>query len=160
MALQLQSLFAPGRIKCRLEAEDKSEVFEELVDLLVTQYGLDCREEILAAIKRREEKMSTGIKRGIAIPHAKTNFTSGVIGVLGISGPGIDYESLDGEPVHMLFLLVSSEEDAGTHLAVLKKIATLVENPDFYKDACAAENPEKVSRIIRTYEEILDSQAV
>ena len=160
MALLLQELFIPGRIKCRLEAEDKSEVFEELVDLLVTQYGLDCRDEILAAIMRREEKMSTGIKRGIAIPHAKTNFTKGVIGVLGISSKGIDYESLDGEPVHMLFLLVSSEEDAGTHLAVLKKIALLVENPDFYKDALAAVDPEKVNRIIRTYEEVLDSQGV
>jgi PTS system fructose-specific IIC component/PTS system nitrogen regulatory IIA component len=160
VALLLQELFTPGRIKCRLEADDKSEVFEELVDLLVIQYNLDCREEILEAIKRREAKMSTGIKRGIAIPHAKTNFTKGVIGVLGISAPGIDYESLDGDPVHMLFLLVSSEEDAGTHLAVLKKIALLVENPDFYKEALAAADPEKVNRIIRTYEEILDSQEV
>ena len=89
-----------------------------------------------------------------------TNFTRGVIGVLGISSKGIDYESLDGEPVHVLFLLVSSEEDAGTHLAVLKKIALLVENPDFYKDALAAVDPEKVNRIIHTYEEVLDSQGV
>jgi nitrogen PTS system EIIA component len=160
VALLLQDLFSPGRIKCRLEAEDKSEVFEELVDLLVSQYALDCREDILEAIRRREEKMSTGIKRGIAIPHAKTNFTKGVIGVLGISAPGIDYESLDGDPVHMLFLLVSSEEDAGTHLSVLKKIALLAENPDFYREALAATNAEKVNRIIRTYEEILDSQEV
>jgi PTS system fructose-specific IIC component/PTS system nitrogen regulatory IIA component len=160
MALPLQDLFIPARIKCRLEAEDKSEVFEELVDLLVSQYGLDSRDEILDAIRRREEKMSTGIKRGIAIPHAKTNFTKGVIGVLGISAPGIDYESLDGDPVHMLFLLVSSEEDAGTHLSVLKKIALLAENPDFYKEALAAVDSETVNRIIRKYEEILDSQEV
>jgi mannitol/fructose-specific phosphotransferase system IIA component (Ntr-type) len=160
MALLLQDLFVTGRIKCRLEAEDKSEVFEELVDLLVSQYGLDCREEILDAIRRREEKMSTGIKRGIAIPHAKTNFTKGVIGVLGVSAPGIDYESLDGDPVHMLFLLVSSEEDAGTHLSVLKKIALLAEIPDFYKEALAAADPETVNRTIRKYEEILDSHDV
>ena len=158
MALLLQDLFVPSRIKCRLEAEDKSEVFEELVDLLVTQYGLDCREEILEAIRRREEKMSTGIKRGIAIPHAKTNFTKGVIGVLGISAPGIDYESLDGDPVHMLFLLVSSEEDAGTHLSVLKKIALLVESSDFIRDACAAADPEAAHKVLRAYEEILDSR--
>ncbi len=158
MALLLQELFVPARIKCHMEAEDKSEAFEELVDLLVTHYGLDCRDEILDAIIRREAKMSTGIKRGIAIPHAKTNFTSGVIGVLGISDRGIDYESLDGEPVHMLFLLVSSEEDAGTHLAVLKKIAILVENPDFYRDACAAGDSEKVNKVLRGYEEILDSR--
>ncbi len=142
-----------------MEAEDKSEAFEELVDLLVTHYGLDCRDEILDAIIRREAKMSTGIKRGIAIPHAKTNFTKGVVGVLGISDRGIDYESLDGEPVHMLFLLVSSEEDAGTHLSVLKKIAVLVENPDFYRDACAAGDSDKVHNALRGYEEILDSHA-
>ena len=158
MALLLQELFIPPRIKCHLEAEDKGEVFEELVDVLVGHYGLDCREEILEAITRREAKMSTGIKKGIAIPHAKTGFTRGVIGVLGISDRGIDYESLDGEPVHMLFLLVSSEDDAGTHLAVLKKIALLVENPEFYRSAGAAENPEKLHRVIRTFEEILDSQ--
>lgn len=158
MALLLQDLFVPQRIKCKVEAEDKAEVFEELVDFLVVQYQLDMREEILEAIRRREEKMSTGIKKGIAIPHAKTAFTRGVIGVLGISVPGIDYESLDGEPVHMLFLLVSSEEDAGNHLAVLKKIALIVENPDFYRECLAAGDPEKVHRIIRKYEEILDSQ--
>ncbi len=156
----LQELFVPARIKCHMEAEDKSEAFEELVDLLVTSYGLDCRDEILDAINRREAKMSTGIKRGIAIPHAKTSFTSGVIGVLGISDRGIDYESLDGEPVRMLFLLVSSEADAGTHLAVLKKIAVLVENPDFFRDACAAGDSEKAGKVLRGYEEILDSHDV
>jgi mannitol/fructose-specific phosphotransferase system IIA component (Ntr-type) len=154
----LQELFIPARIKCQLEAEDKSEAFEELVDFLVSHYGLDCRDEILDAIIRREAKMSTGIKRGIAIPHAKTSFTSGVIGVLGISERGIDYESLDGEPVRMLFLLVSSEEDAGTHLSVLKKISLLVENPAFYKEACAAGDPQKVHAVLHAYEQILDAQ--
>ncbi len=156
MGVLLQDLFTPARIKCRLEAEDKTEVFEELVDLLVTQYGLECRDEILDAILEREAKMSTGIKPGIAIPHAKTSFTRGVMGVLGLSARGIDYESLDGEPVHLLFLLVSSEADAGTHLAVLKKIALLVENPDFAREALGAAGGEKVHAVIRKYEEILD----
>lgn len=158
MALLLQELFVPGRIKCHLEAEDKSEAFEELVDLLVTHYGLRCRDDILDAINRREAKMSTGIKRGVAIPHAKTSFTKGVVGVLGISDRGIDYESLDGEPVRLLFLLVSSEEDAGTHLSVLKKIALLVENKEFIREACAAADPEGVHRVLRSYEELLDAR--
>jgi len=158
VALLLQELFVPARIKCHLEAEDKSEAFEELVDLLVMHYDLRYRDDILDAINRREAKMSTGIKRGIAIPHAKTSFTKGVIGVLGISDRGIDYESLDGEPVRMLFLLVSSEEDAGTHLSILKKIALLVENADFVREACAADDPEAVHRVLRSHEEILDSR--
>jgi mannitol/fructose-specific phosphotransferase system IIA component (Ntr-type) len=160
VSVQLSELFTPARIKMDLEAEDKDEVFEELVDLLVTQYKLDCREEILAAIREREEKMSTGIKRGIAIPHAKTSFTQGVIGVLGVSRRGIDYESLDGEPVHILFLLVSSEEDAGSHLAALKKIALLVESSDFHTEMLGAADSERANKVIRKYEEILDSQEI
>ncbi len=157
MGVLLHDLFSAPRIKCHLEAEDKAEVFEELVDLLVTQYHTGSRDEILDAIRRREEKMSTGIKRGIAIPHAKTRFTRGVIGVLGVSDHGIDYESLDGEPVRILFLLVSSEEDAATHLAVLKKIALLVENDAFSREVVAAGSPEKVNHIIKKYEEMIDA---
>jgi PTS system fructose-specific IIC component/PTS system nitrogen regulatory IIA component len=156
--MQLAELFTPACIKTNLEAEDKHEVFEELVDLLVTQHKLAYRDKILEAVQRREEKMSTGIKRGIAIPHAKTSFTKGVIGVLGMSRGGIDYESLDGEPVYLLFLLVSSEEDAGSHLAALKKIALLVENADFYREIRGASNPDQAHRIIHAYEQILDSQ--
>jgi PTS system nitrogen regulatory IIA component len=158
VAILLRDLFTPPRIKVQIEAEDKDEVFEELVDLLVTQYRLDCRDELLDAIRRREEKMSTGIKRGIAIPHAKTPLVKGVIGVVGISRTGIDYQSLDGEPVHLLFLLVSSEADAGLHLAVLKKIALLVENPDFYEAVMAAADAEAVYKVLGRFEEILDSQ--
>jgi PTS system fructose-specific IIC component/PTS system nitrogen regulatory IIA component len=154
----LADLFAPARIKTGLEAEDKPEVFEELVDLLVSQYQLSCRDEILEAIKLREEKMSTGIRKGIAIPHAKTSFTKGVIGVLGISRKGIDFDSLDGEPVHLFFLLVSSEEDAGSHLSALKKIALLVEDPRFYEEMLASDGPESANRVICTHEEILDSR--
>ena len=158
MAILLRDLFPPARIKIRLEAEDKDEVFEELVDLLVTQYRLKCRDEVLDAIRRREEKMSTGIKRGIAIPHAKTPLVQGVIGVIGISSAGIDYQSLDGEPVHLLFLLVSGEADAGLHLAVLKKIALLVETPDFTTGVLAARDAESAHQVLQRHEEILDSQ--
>ena len=158
MTPQLQSLFLPARITCKLEAQDKTEAFEELVDLLVKSYRLSRREEILDAVRRREAKMSTGIKKGIAIPHARTKFTKGVIGVLGISVSGIDYESLDGELVHMLFLLVSSEEDAEAHLAVLKKIALLVEIPEFYREALAAGDPQTMHRVIGAYEQTLDLQ--
>jgi PTS system nitrogen regulatory IIA component len=156
VGILLNELFIAARIKCHLEAVDKAEVLEELVDHLVTQYRINSRNEILDAIGRREEKMSTGIKKGIAIPHAMTRFVRGVIGVLGIADHSIAYESLDGEPVRILFLLVSSEEDAGTHLSVLKKIAPLVENNGFSREVLAAGDPEKVNRIIQRYQELLD----
>jgi mannitol/fructose-specific phosphotransferase system IIA component (Ntr-type) len=154
----LGELFTPGRIKVRLEAEDKPEVFEELVDLLVSAYRLEIRDQILDAIRRREEKMSTGIKKGIAIPHAKTTGIKGVLGVMGISASGIDYDSLDGEPVHVLFLLVSAEDAAGLHLRVLKNIALLVENADFYASIQKAGDPDSAHQTILKFEEILASQ--
>jgi PTS system fructose-specific IIC component/PTS system nitrogen regulatory IIA component len=156
MALRLGELFSAERIKVNLQAEDKSEVFEELVDLLSDRYSLDCRDEILEAVRRREEKMSTGIKRGIAIPHAKTGFTRGVIGVIGVSRAGIDYASLDGEPVHLLFLVVSSEQEAAAHLAALKKIALLVEQPSFLQEMIRAADPEAANGVIRSFEGVLN----
>ena len=152
MPQSLSELFAPERIKTNLEAEDKPEVFEELVDFLALRYGLSCKDRILEAICRREEKMSTGIKRGIAIPHAKIDVTKGIIGVLGISRKGIDYESLDGEPVRLLFLLVSSESAAVSHLSALKRIALLADVPDFYTQMLAAETPEEANQIIARHE--------
>ncbi len=158
MPVRLSELFSPDRIKVNLEAEDKPEVFEELVEFLAGRYALDSRQEILEAIQRREEKMSTGIKRGIAIPHAKTGFTRGVIGVIGVSRRGIDYASLDGEPVHLLFMVVSSEQDAGTHLAVLKKIALIAEAPDFLEQMVRAPDPDGANDVIRRREEELDAR--
>ncbi len=152
MPLSLSELFAPERIKIDLEAEDKSEVFEELVDFLALQYKIPGKGRILEAICRREEKMSTGIKRGIAIPHAKIDLAKGIIGVLGISRKGIDYESLDGEPVRLLFLLVSSDSAAAAHLAALKRIALLADVPEFYLKMLAAESPGAANEVIAHYE--------
>ncbi len=155
----LQDIFPVSRIKTDLEAEDKEEVFEELVDLLVSDrtIGAD-RDEILAAIREREEKMSTGIKNGIALPHGKTGAVRGIGGALGISRRGIDYDALDGEPVHLVVLLVSSKDDSERHLTTLKKMALLLENREFYQSMIGAEDPEKAFQILRSHENLLGYQ--
>ena len=152
----LKDIFLPDRINVDLESEDKDEVFEELVDNLVTSYGIDDRDEILEAIRQREEKMSTGIKSGIALPHGKTDKVKGIHGAIGISKSGIDYDALDGKPVYLLFLLVSSQEDAEQHLRTLKKIAQILEMQDFYNEISKADKPEIAYRILSKYEEILE----
>jgi nitrogen PTS system EIIA component len=149
----LQRVFAPGRIKIGLESEDKDELFEELVDLLAKEGGREFpRAAVLAAVKGREEKMSTGIKKGIALPHGKAEGLSGLRGVLGVSRKGIEYSSLDGEPVYLVFMLVSSPQDSELHLAALKRLAVLLDEPEFYAELLRADSPERVSSIIRNYE--------
>ncbi|MCX7788804.1 MAG: PTS sugar transporter subunit IIA [Spirochaetes bacterium] len=155
----LQELFTPSRIKVNLESEDKEEVFEELVDLLVRSYHLEGkRDQILEAIREREQKMSTGIKTGIAVPHGKTNAIEGNVGVLGVSHKGIDYGALDGEPVYLVFLLVSSMNESEQHLKVLKKVASLIEYTDFYTKVMEADTAEKAHAVLKQFEDILDYQ--
>jgi len=154
----LQDIFSKDRIVVDLESEDKDEVFEELTDSLVRSYKFSNRDEILAAIHDRESKMSTGIKTGIAIPHGKTDAVSGVCGAFGISRKGIDYDALDGKPVYLLFLLVSSTSSYEIHLKILRRLAILLENPRFYQDIMSVKTPEEAHRILQKYEEILGFQ--
>jgi PTS system fructose-specific IIC component/PTS system nitrogen regulatory IIA component len=151
----LHETFPPDFIKVDLEAEDKEEAFEELVDFFCQSAHIDSRSEILAAIKDREAKMSTGIKKGIAIPHGKTNAVDHVYGVLGISKKGIDYDALDGEPVYLLFLMLAPPKDSEIHLRLLKRLAELLDNPQFYTELVVQKDPQAAYGIIKKYEEVL-----
>jgi PTS system fructose-specific IIC component/PTS system nitrogen regulatory IIA component len=151
----LHETFPPDLIKVGLEAEDKDEAFEELVDLFCQATGNGARDEILAAVCDRESKMSTGIKKGIAIPHGKTNAVDRVYGVLGVSKKGIDYEALDGEPVYLLFLMLAPQKDSEKHLRLLKRLAELLDNPKFYTDLVAQMDAPSAHNVIRKYEDVL-----
>lgn len=149
----LQRVFAPSRIKIGLESEDKDELFEELVEMLAKEGGRDFpRASVLAAVREREDKMSTGIKKGIALPHGKAEGLEGLSGALGISKRGIEYSSLDGEPVYLVFMLISSPKDSELHLAALKRLAVLLDDPEFYTELLRADSPERANSIIRNYE--------
>lgn len=148
-------LFKPEYIKIGLEAEDKDEAFEELVDVFCQASRLNCRDEVLNALKTREKKMSTGVKKGIAIPHGNTSVLDKAYGVLGISKKGIDYDSLDGEPVYLLFMLVIPQAESEEHLRILKRVSELLQDPQFYIDLAAQTDPVAANGIIRKYEDSL-----
>jgi len=151
----LQEVFRSEFIKVNLEAEDKEEVFEELADFFCQAHGVNVREELLAALKAREAKMSTGIQKGIAIPHGSTNAVSTVTGVLGISRNGIDYDALDGNPVYLLFMIVGPLDDSETHLRILKRLAELLENTEFSVDLQSQKDAQGAYRVICKYEDKL-----
>jgi PTS system fructose-specific IIC component/PTS system nitrogen regulatory IIA component len=151
----LSDIFSPQFIRIGLEAEDKDEVFEELADVFCQASKLDIREDVLEAIRERERKMSTGIQKGIAVPHGKTNAIDKVYGVLGISKRGIDYDSLDGEPVYLLFMVLTPLSSAEKHLRILKRLAEMLENPQFFTDLVSQSDPSQANAIIKKYENIL-----
>jgi len=151
----LHDLFSPEFIKVDLEAEDKEEVFEELVNHYCHADNVNIREEVLKALTEREAKMSTGIQKGIAIPHGKTGAVKSVKGVAGISRKGIDYDSLDGEPVYLLFMIIAPMEDYEIQLRVLKRLAELLENPQFYIDLQSQSSADGAYKVICKYEDLL-----
>ncbi|MDR1099553.1 MAG: PTS sugar transporter subunit IIA [Treponema sp.] len=150
----LYEVFRPELIKVNLEAVDKDEAFEELVDHFCQAERSNAREEILEALREREAKMSTGIHKGIGIPHGKTNAVENVYGVLGISRRGIDYDALDGEPVYLVFMILIPQKDTEKHLRILKRMAELLENPQFYIELVAQKDPQGVYNIIKKYEDV------
>jgi len=155
----LQDVLLPEFIKVDMEAEDKDEAFEELVDYYCQADSSDAYDEILNAIVAREEKMSTGIHKGIAVPHGKTNAVNTLRGVLGISRKGVQYDSLDGEPVYLLFMFVSPLEDSEKYLRLLKHLAELMEIPQFQIELQSQKDQQSAYRIIRKYEEMLSAES-
>lgn len=151
--MKLSELLTENLIKVDLESVEKEEVFEELIDLLVRGKCITDREAARAAILEREAKQSTGIGRGVAIPHGKSATITQLTGALGISKEGIEYESLDGEPAQVIFLLLAEENNPGPHVEALAQIATLFKIPGFIERLVAAETPRELYDIIAAEEE-------
>jgi PTS system fructose-specific IIC component/PTS system nitrogen regulatory IIA component len=154
----LQDVLLPEFIKVDMEAEDKDEAFEELVDYYCQADHSDARNDILDAILTREAKMSTGIHQGIAVPHGKTHAVDTMRGVLGISRKGVQYDALDGEPVYLLFMIISPMEDSEKYLRLLKHLAELMEIPQFQLELQSQKDPQGAFRVIRKFEELLNTK--
>ena len=122
-----------GAIKANLTADDKEGVIRELVESLVGSGALQGEDldGILKAIMKREDLGSTGIGKGIAVPHTKHPSVDKLIGTVGVSHHGVDFDSLDGEKVHLMFLLISPPDRPGDHLRALENISRQLRDDTF-----------------------------
>ena len=150
--MRISDNLAPSLIKVGLESDEKEEVFEELLQLFVDAGLIEDREAALRALLEREEKMSTGIARGIGLPHGKLTEGKGLLMALGISKKGIEYDSLDGEPVYVVLMVFAEEGNPGPHIEALAEISRLLSLPGFTEKIRAAETPQEVLEIIRKEE--------
>lgn len=125
--MKLSEFVRPELIEVGLEAEDKWGAITRLVDLMVDakEIKLEDRAGIIEAIFDRERSMSTGMERGIAIPHANSDLIEEVVGAIGISKPGIPFESLDEKPSDLIVLLVIPKDKFQSHVRTLAGIARL-----------------------------------
>lgn len=138
--MQLRDFFSTDSVKLDLEAETKDEVLKELVGLL----GLDEKSEgiLFKMLKRRENLGSTGIGRGIAIPHCRSLVVNRLRVAFGRQPQGVDFKAIDEQPVHYVFLIVAPPlEVSNQYLPVLGKIAQFSKEPDVPDRLDALEEP-------------------
>jgi PTS system fructose-specific IIC component/PTS system nitrogen regulatory IIA component len=151
----LQDIFLPEFIKVDLDSEEKDDAFIEMVNFYCQADSNSEPEDILNAIRMRELKMSTGIQKGVAVPHGKTNAVKKLRGVLGISRKGVQYDSLDGEPVYLLFMVISPMEDSQQYLRLLRHLAAIMEIPQFQMDLQSQKDPQTAFDVLCKYENVV-----
>ena len=126
--MKIIDILAMDSIVPELKGKTKKQVLEELIDAVMRNKPQVDRELLMKVLLDRERLGSTGIGDGIAIPHGKLKDISELVLSFGRSTEGIDFESMDGKPVHLFFLLVAPEACSGIHLRALARIARLLKN--------------------------------
>ena len=126
--MRLSELLNERAIRIPLRSAGKNEVIRELVDVLEGAHGVSSNGEIYAQVQRRESLMSTGIGNGIATPHGKMKTGDRLLASGGVSPQGIDFDSVDGQPASLFFLLVSPEASHGPHVRALANISRLLKD--------------------------------
>ena len=132
------------------KSDDKKDIINELIDLHKEDDNVNDIEKVRTAIHDREKEMSTGIGKGFAIPHGKTNAVNDVIVSFGKTNRGIEYEALDGNPVHLVFLLVGKVDLVSKYIKLLSRISRVMNKDDFRENIL---NAKTKNEIINIFEE-------
>jgi fructose PTS system EIIBC or EIIC component len=151
--MKVHELLSTKNILTEFRNENKEDVINELVDLLKNDERVLDLEEVRKCVFEREEKMSTGVGKGFAIPHGKTNSVNDILAAFGKSETPIEYNSLDGEPVHLVFLLVGKENLLAKHIKLLSRISRMMNNEEFRKKLIDAESKESILNIFQEEEQ-------
>lgn len=138
-------------IRAELKAESKEAVIQELVQALLDagEIEADQQEDIVASIMKREELGSTGIGRGVAVPHTKHPSVQKLVGTVGVSEGGVDFDSLDGERVQLFFLLISPPERPGDHLRALENISRQLRDETFCRFLKQSKTADDIHQLLQ-----------
>jgi mannitol/fructose-specific phosphotransferase system IIA component (Ntr-type) len=148
--MKFSAFISPKAIRAQLTANTKEGVISELVDALVEAGEIkeSDRPDIIKAIMKREELGSTGIGRGVAVPHTKHASVEKLVGTVGVSAAGLDFESLDGQDASLFFLLVSPPDRPGDHLRALENISRQLRDDTFCRFLRQAAGAEDILQLL------------
>lgn len=156
--MKIEDLLSPDLMIMDLKATTQEEAIKEMADLEVKQDVVNNEDEFIKSIWAREKESTTGIGDGIAMPHARNKYINRAAVLFAKSPKGIDYNSLDGQPVHLFFMITAPAGADNTHLQALAKLSSLLINPDVVNALKAATKPEEVIDIFKKADAEKDAQ--
>lgn len=157
--MKIAELLGKDTIKLNLKANSKMEVLDQLVDVLYDAGRLNDKELYKEEILKRESLSSTGIGEGIGIPHGKTSAVKKASLALGIFRDGVDFDSLDGAPVNIVFMIAAPEGANNEHLETLSRLSVLLMNPEFKEGLLSSKVPEDVFSLLDKFEKEDEDEA-
>ncbi|MFH0912994.1 MAG: PTS sugar transporter subunit IIA [Candidatus Omnitrophota bacterium] len=142
--MKIMDFLSKKAIVMDIKSSKKIDVIKELIDALISTGDVEKRQrnKLIEALMARESLGSTAIGQGIAIPHAKADCVSKLIAAFGLTKKGVDFDSLDGEPIFIFFLLLAPQDSAGPHLKALARISRLLKDK-YFRDTLKACQDEK-----------------
>ncbi|MBU1043669.1 MAG: PTS sugar transporter subunit IIA [Candidatus Omnitrophica bacterium] len=147
--MKIMDFLKENAISADLKSTDKEGIIREMIGLLSDAQAIKDKDKIVKILLEREALGSTGIGQGVAIPHGKSAGIKDLVAAFGISRSGVNYDSLDGEPVYIFFLLVAPEDSAGPHLKALARISRLLKDKYFRDTLRGAPDAKSLIKTIR-----------
>ena len=147
--MRIQDIVSPEAIVDDLRGDSKEGVLRELSEVIAKIVPKLSTDSLTAILMERESLGSTGIGDGVAIPHGKVGGIEHLVAAFGRSRNGVLFDSLDGKPAHLFFLIVAPEYSAGMHLKALARISRLLKDERFRRSLLDAEDADELQRILR-----------
>lgn len=150
--MKISDILSPEVIEVNLEVTDKDDAIRKIIDIAARSNKILDIKKVTETIFEREKLVSTGVGKGFAIPHGKTDAISDIVAAFTITKNPIDFDSIDGEPVRFIFLLVGKETLLNTHIKLLSRISRLMNKEEFREKLLAAANKDELLSIFKEEE--------
>ncbi len=150
--MKLSEILHIDKIIPQLEGRSKEDIINELINQFADDNRINDIEKMRSAVLDREKIMSTGVGKGFAIPHSKTDGVNDIIAGFGKLSEPVDFQALDDQPVNLVFLLVAKENMVGPHIRLLSRISRMMNKDEFRKNLLEADTREKIFEIFREEE--------
>ncbi len=145
--MKITTILTEDLVKVNMPGSSKNDVINSIIDLASASKKIKDIEKVRQAIHDREKIMSTGVGKGFAIPHGKTDSVSDIVAAFAVTEEPIDYQSLDNEPVRLVFLLVGKDNLVGTHIKYLSRISRLMNKDEFRTKLLNAQTSKEIIEI-------------